>query len=294
MKTVYRLKPMISVRIAAEIVALLICGIVPLVGTFSGFLSRFPDSFRLSALGACVVAWILLPFYGFITWSVESDELGITARSLFEREFCKWEDIKSLRLLANWNSSRYVVTTQQGKELTFPIWIKACEALVQQIREKLPPSGGAEAAPRHFRHSSFSLAAQILQTVLGLIFAGVFWFFVLETFIPKSPSWFDCVFVVGFAILLSAAMLWRSFRIALMPTEVETSNLELGLKSPFYNLRLQWKEILKLILAPPLLPEGYILRTKRGDFFLSAAIEASDELVKQIEQNSGTVLLQRK
>jgi hypothetical protein len=88
--------------------------------------------------------------------------------------------------------------------------------------------------------------------------------------------------------------LWRTLRIVLMPIEVEVSNSEIALNSPFYKLRLPWNENLKLFLAPPLLPEGYILRTKHGDFFLSGTIEASDELAKQIEQYSGTVLIQRK
>ncbi len=86
----------------------------------------------------------------------------------------------------------------------------------------------------------------------------------------------------------------RIVRIVLMPGELETSDLELLLRSPFYSLKLPWNEISNVIVAPPLLPEGYILKTKRGDFFISSTIEASDELAAQIAQRSGTVLVHPK
>jgi len=80
---------------------------------------------------------------------------------------------------------------------------------------------------------------------------------------------------------------------AKMPTEIETSKAEIALASPYYSMRMQWNEIQKLSLAPPLLPEGYLLQTKRGQFFLSGKLEAADELAQQIEQQSGVKLVNK-
>jgi len=294
MKTVYRLKPLIFVRMIAEMVALLLCGVLPLIAIVCGFFSKVPGVLQAGILGASVFAWILLPIYGFITWSVISDQAGITVRSFFEKRFCKWEDIKSLKLLARWNGREYVVSTTQGVNLNFPVWLNDCSSLVAQIRDKLPSGGEAEPLPSHFRHGVFPLAVRLFRSLFELIFVGVLWYFVFETFLPKSPNVFDCVFVFAFAALLSGAVLMRTVRIALMPGELETSDLELLLRSPFYSLKLPWNEISNVKVAPPLLPEGYILKTKRGDFFISSTIEAADELAAQIAQRSGTVLVHPK
>jgi hypothetical protein len=291
MKTVYRLKPLIFVRMIAEMVALLLCGTVPLIATIFGYLSKFPSFVQFGAVGVSVFAWIIFPIYGFITWAVISDQTGITVRSFFQKRFCKWEDIKSLKLLSRWNGREYVVATKQGDNLNFPVWLNNCSTLVEQIRELLPSSGEAIPPPTHFRHGAYPLGVLLLRTFFELVFAGVFWYFVFETFFPKSENVFDRVFVIAFAGLLSVGVLFRVVRIALMPFEIEISEGALVFKSPFYKLQLPWGEISKIIVAPPLLPEGYILKTKRGEFFISATIEASDELAAQIAERSGTALL---
>jgi hypothetical protein len=282
MNRVYSLKPLVFARVLAEVLTLFICGLLPISWALSGSYSGFPGYAQPIAFAVSLCALALLPCYGFITWSVISDENGITVRTFYSKEFCKWQEIKSMTLSAGGTHGGYVITTVEGKKLMFPTFLKGCHELVQEIRGNLPARGGEQGGCKSFRCGRFFLTIQSLKMLLSLTFAGIFWIFVLHDFLPKSHVQSDSILMVGFAVILSAALLLKLFQLVLMPTEIETSDSEIALKSPLYALKLPWTQVFKVSEAPPLLPEGYILKTKRGSFYIAGAIEASDELAGQI------------
>jgi hypothetical protein len=285
MKAVYRLKRAVLVRFVAEVIVALACGILPLIACFNGFYSHHPWFVRPALLSLCLIAWVVLPFYGFITLFITADDPGITLRSLCKRKFCPWDEMKSIVLRSTWRWRRYVVTTAGGAELNIPTWLNAYESLIERIREKIP--GGLEPAiPKtRFRNNTYSVVTQIGKSVLGLVFCVFVWVFAICTFLPKSPNLFDRTFVIVFALLVSAIFCIRTFFLVLMPVQLETSDTEISLQSVFYKLKLPWSEIRKVISAPPWLPEGHVIKTKRGDFFIAESIDSCDELIKQIEKN---------
>lgn len=285
MKTTYRLKPMAAARILAELLSLIVCVLGPLVGYPLGLFNSLPTMFRLVPLVVFLVAALLLPFYGFITFAVVREDDALTAISLLRKSKCAWQDIKSIKRRTTWNQTRYVLTTAAGTEINFPIWLSNCDQLVKEIRDHVPSSGEApsEGGIKMFRGSLSALVIQFFQSVLGLILAGIVWFFIFTTLFAKPVSQSDKLLVIGFALLVTGMFLWRALMVFLMPFVISSSPEELTLKSLFYRTAFPWDDIVSIALAPPLLPEGFILKTKRGDFLIAGSIEASDELKQELD-----------
>jgi len=285
MKTVYRLKGAVLVRFVAEVIVALACCILPLIGCCNGFYFHYPWVVQPALLGLCLIAWIVLPFYGFITLFITADDPGITLRSLCKRKFCAWDEMKSIVLRTTWNWRSYVLTTAGGAELNIPTWFNGYESLIERIRGNIPGGNELESSKTSFRNSPYSVVMQIGKSLLGLVFCGFVWVFAIGTFLPKSTNMFDRTFVIVFALLVSAIFCVRTFFLVLMPVQLETSETDISLQSVFYKLKLPWSQVRKLMSAPPWLPEGHIIKTRYGDFFIAESIESCDELIKQIEKN---------
>src|ERR1700733_684317 len=133
MTKTYRLKAMVFVRMLSEVTLFIVFMALPAVlfalGKF--YLLSVPGRavfITLALFGLC-----LLPFYGFITWQVKTEPTGITCISLFKRQFCEWSLIRGLSRRSTWNWLRYVIETRDG-EISFPVLLKNCDQLVDQIR----------------------------------------------------------------------------------------------------------------------------------------------------------------
>ncbi len=285
MRTVYKLKPVVAIRITAEAIAVLFCAIFPLIGYSCGYFNALPWFAKLVPLVVCVIGCILTPFYGFITWSVITTDEGITAISLFKRPFCKWQDLESLKRRTLLNQVRYSISTNTGQELNFPIWLAHCDQLIQEIRSHIP--GGLEAvstsATRSFRNSVTGMIFQLIQSCLGLSFAIFVWYFLFTSLFLKPGSIPDRILVCVFAAVLTGIFLWRAFVVILMPTYVETSPQTLLLKTLFGTTEMSWDDVTGLSLSPPYLPEGFVVKTKRGQFLMPGTLESCDELKTQID-----------
>jgi len=284
-RTVYRLKPVVATRITAEALAVLFCAVFPLVGYSCGYFNALPWFAKLVPIVVCMIGCVLAPFYGFITWSVITTDAGITTISLFKRPYCKWQDLESLKRRTLFHQVRYTISTSTGQELHFPVWLTDCDRLVNEIRSHIP--GGLEAvsvsATRSFRNSITGMVFQFVQSCLGLSFSIFVWYFLFTSLMLKPSSVADRALIGVFAALLTGMFLWRVFVVILMPTYVETSPETLILKTLFATTQMNWDDVLSMSAPPPFLPEGFILKTKRGNFLLSGMLEAGDELKTQLE-----------
>jgi hypothetical protein len=284
-RTLYRLKPVVATRIAAEALAVLFCAVFPLVGYSCGYFNALPWFAKLVPLVVFVIGCVLAPFYGFITWSVITTDEGITAVSLFKRPYCKWQDLESLKRRTLFNQVRYSVSTKSGQELNFPIWLTECDRLIHEIRSHIP--GGLEAlevsSTQSFRNSLTGMIFQLVQSCLGLFFTCFVWYFLLTSLMLKPGSVADRALVGIFAALLTGIFCWRAFVVILMPTYVETSPETLLLKTFFTTVQMNWDDVLRVTQPSPFLPEGFLLKTKRGNFLMSGTLEDCDELKAQID-----------
>jgi hypothetical protein len=129
---------------------------------------------------------------------------------------------------------------------------------------------------RLFRNDPVALVFQFLQAAGGLFFIFISWVFYAD--LAKSSTPTDSYTVLGFCILCTAALAWRTFVIALMPKSVELSKENVSIRTVFSQKSYSWSDVLAVKQPFPLLPEGFILKTKRQSYLIGAGMDAADEL----------------
>jgi hypothetical protein len=284
----YRLKHMVAARLCVEAAVFIILLALPLVLLVLGKLAALGFTYKTIVAILGLAGLVMLPVYGFITFKVTITEDKLTTHSVFQRHSCLLSEIKGLTRRSNWNWIRYVLEFAGG-ELTFPIWLKNCDELVTFVREQIPAEAGGgkrSAVGRRFTQDPVSLTFQIGQAVVGLVFIGVVWVFAKSLYHSGtagiSPT--DEALVIVFAVIISAILLWRTVVVALMPTSITVGRNELALQTFFFELKLPWDKV-KAIKEPfPLLPEGFMLHTKKGNYLIGNGMDSADELSDAIKE----------
>jgi len=278
----YRLKSMVLARILAEMTVLLILVTLPAVLTITGHLQGAPMTGKFLFFALSLISALILPAYAFITWRVVVDKNGLTAMSLAKHQRCEFADMKRLSRRSNWNWVRYVVEHANG-ELTFPIWLVGCNELVELLRAKLPGGGSGASNPfRKFSQDKISLLFQSMQAALGIGLVVVFWIFFTELAQEKTTNQTDLSIVLGFCLVITLIFLWRSLMIFLMPKSVELTPSGIVVDTMIFSRRITWQNVLNVKPALPLLPEGFMLKTAKGSFWIGNGMDAADELVASI------------
>jgi hypothetical protein len=130
------------------------------------------------------------------------------------------------------------------------------------------------------------MVVQFLQSAGGLFFIFICWVFYAD--IVKGASQADSYTVLGFCVLCTAALAWRTFVIALMPKSVELSKENVAVRTVFSQKSYSWDDILAVKQPFPLLPEGFILKTRRQSYLIGSGMDAADELHEAIQAKCAT------
>jgi hypothetical protein len=278
----YRLKPMVIARVFAELTVLVLLVGLPILLWSTGRMAILPMAgkaviFTLSGIALCVMPW-----FGFVTYQVDASETGLVALSLFKKQSCRWQQIRGLSRRCSNNILRYVVELDDKSEFTFPVLLKHCEALVEEIRRHLPAGSGAPKSPfRLFRHDPLAMGVQFLQAFGCLFFMVVIWVFCSNTMRTMHNS--DAYAVLAFSVICTAALGWRCFVVALMAKTVELTRDAIVVSTLFFQKSYAWTEIKSVDVPFPLLPEGFILNTKRFSYLISTGMDSGDELQEAIK-----------
>lgn len=284
----FRLKSMVLARILAEATVFLILAALPLVLLAMGLLQNQPMTLKVILLTLSLTGAILLPVYGFITTSVKTTTQEICARSLFRSQSCSWSEIKKITRRSNWNWLRYVVEHETG-ELTFPIWMRDCDELVEIIRKRLPQGGGLPNPFRRFSQDPISIIFLIFQSVFGLGLSVVCWFFFVDL-VQKGTDSSDYLLVLSFCIILTLLSIWRSFAIARMPRIMELTPEGISAWSFMGSKQIPWTKVKTIKPSLPLMPDGYTVVTEAGSFLLGDGIDSLDELVDAVKARCKSTL----
>lgn len=280
---VFRLKAMVLARILAELSVLTCLALLPLIifalGKFA--LLAMPLKILFGLLSG--FSFLLLPVYGFITCQVRLTDDELIASCLFAKHRCKFAQIKALSRRSTWNFVRYVVEFEGG-ELTFPVWLKQCDLLVSILRDKLP-AGAAGKCPmdRTFRQDVVALLFQLAQVLLSLVFIGVVWYFAFSVKESSKLATADVYLVYAFAAMVAVALSYRAWCIFMMPTRVQITDQGFSVKTMLFARSFLWEELQKVAPALPLLPEGFVIHTRRGNFLVGHGMNFADELEKALK-----------
>ncbi len=271
----YRLRMMVLVRIMAEVAALVIVAILPAVFLCLGKFQILPLPWKIAMSIMAAGAATIVPFYGFVTWKVRTDDEGLTAVTAFKRKSIAWREVRALVKRSTWNFPRYVVEGS-NEEASFPVWLDNLNELLERIKEHLPAGSASFNPYRMFKQDPVILGMHMAQSAAGLLFLGVLWFFYVETLKKGNQS--DSVMVLIFCLIATGILVWRTAMILLMPLSVEVKLEFAVIKTCFFTVALPWEKILSVKPTMPLLPEGFMIKTKKGWYLIGNGMDRSDEL----------------
>ncbi len=271
----YRLKMMALVRILAEVAALIIVALLPILFLCLGKFQILPLPWKIAFSVMAVGALAIVPLYGFVTWKVRTDEEGLTTVTAFKRKTIAWRDLRALVKRSNWNFPRYVVEASTG-EASFPVLLDSLGELLERIKEHLPAGSASFNPYRKFKQDAVLLAVHMAQSAAGVVFLAVMWFFYAASLKKGNQS--DSVLLLVFCAVASAILLWRTFMILLMPLSVEVKLEFVVIRTCFFTVALPWEKIISVKQAMPLLPEGFIIKSKKGSYLIGNGMDRSDEL----------------
>jgi len=280
----YRLRMMVLVRILAEVTALAIVALLPVIILCLGKFQLLPLAWKVALCIMSALSLGLIPFYGFITWKVRTDETGLTAVTAFRRKTIAWGDVRSLVKRSTWNFPRYVVEAPTG-ELSFPVWLDSMDELLERIKTHLPTGSASFNPYRMFKQDPVLLGMHMAQGAGGLLFIGVLWFFFAASLAKGNQS--DSIVLLIFCVIASAILLWRTFMILFMPLSVEVKLEFVVIKTCFFQVAVPWHDIVSVAPTIPLLPEGYLIKTKRWSYLIGNGMDRSDELEQALKDKSG-------
>jgi hypothetical protein len=277
----YRLKLMVLARLLAEVTVLVILLLLPGGLWIAGKLAELPGYGKCLLVALSGIALLALPCYGFLTAAVRVSDQGLTTIALFRRRYAEWWKIKGLRFRSSGFLRRYVVS-YQGGELNFPAWLDNQKELVDLIRNRLPQEAATES--RLYKQDTIGFAYQILRVLLGATFIIVFWFFYMQVGTAKTTNVADSALLLTVCIAVTALVGWRCLVIASMPRWVQLTTSELVISSGLKVKRVLWSDVKKLVPAFFLLPDGFMLSTKRGSYLLTESLDDADSLVEAIRE----------
>lgn len=277
----HRLKMMVLVRILAEVTALTIIALLPVLVFCLGKLNMLPLAWKVALGIMSAVSLAIIPFYCFITWKVSTDDDGLTAFTAFRRKTVAWRDLRALVKRSTWNFPRYVVETPTD-EVSFPVWLDSLNELVERIKSHLPAGSASFNPYRRFKQDGVLIGIQMAQSAAGVLFLAVLWFFYAESLKKGNQS--DSVVVLIFCIIASAILLWRTFMILFMPLSVEVKIEFVVIRTCFFTVALPWQDILSVRPTMPLLPEGFMIKTRKWSYLIGNGMDRSDELEQALSE----------
>jgi len=138
-----------------------------------------------------------------------------------------------------------------------------------------------------FAQDAFGAAVKIGGLIGGVAFIVLFWAFFAylethKTVGAKPPDPADAIIILVACLLFTAAMSFRSFKIVMMPQMVSTDSSGVTLKSWFGLQHFAWVDL--KTIGPPLffLPEGIVVKTTKGAYFIGNELDAFDELEEEM------------
>ncbi len=274
---------MVCARLLAEATVLILLLLLPIFLVIAGKLSHYPPAVQGMFVALAAVALLILPSFGFITWLVTTDTSGMRTNMLCAKKFCQWDQVKALKRRATWNSSRFALE-YEGGELTFPALVENCDLLLAEIRSHLPKGPeGIKSAQRTYAYDPIIMLFLVLQSVIGIVFAGIFWVFFASQMHFKSGS-LDAPIILLFCTIITIIILWRSWVIAWLPRAIEISESGLVVRTYFRERRLKWPEVLSLGMPLPVLPDGFTIKTTKGTILVGNNMDSADELHDSIQK----------
>lgn len=276
---------MVIARLLSEMTVLAALLLLPVAIGLHPALQKLPLAHKILAGCVALCAACLLPLYGLINWVVHLDDKGITARSLLAKRFVPWEHMRKLSLKSSWSWRRYVLN-YDGGEISFPIWLGDVKRLVEEIKQRLPEreARGQKSSASTYSQDLFGLAAQIARCAMECLFIAVFWGFALSLSHSKGVSHGDFVLVLVGCIAATVVVGWRIFLMATTPRKVQLDDAGVRLYSFFYERKVGWSQLRGLTPSSFLLPEGLVLKTAKGWYFLSAGLGAIDEMESELKR----------
>ncbi len=287
----YHLKSMVGIRMLAETTVLIILISLPIILWFTGQFSKMLLLTQILVAACALVAVILLSAYGFVTYKVVIDLDGLRAISLFRKQFMGWDEMLSLRLRTAFGWRRYVIVAEKD-EVSFPVLLTNVDELVEQIRARLPRGGrmAAVSGAKVYAQDAFGATFRMVGLISGVAFIVLFWAFFAylethKTVGAKPPDPADAMIILAACVLFTAAMSFRSFKIVMMPQVVSTDSSGVTLQSWFGRRQFAWLEL--KTIQPPLffLPEGIVVKTTKGSYFIGNELDAFDELEEEMRSH---------
>jgi hypothetical protein len=274
---------MVCARLLSEVTVLIALLGLPVFLVIIHKLHAFPPAVQGMFFAVAMIALLILPGYGFITWMVKTEEGGVTARALLVKKSCQWSKLKGLARRASWNSLRFVVE-YDGGTLSFPVLIEKCDQLVEEIRSHLPKGVGIQSEPqRIFVYDRITLFVQLLQSVTGIIFVGIFWLFFASK-MHHGNGGSDALIIFVFCAICTVVILCRFWLFLIMPQRIQINPSDLTVRTCFGERRIDWKDVLAIGMPLPTLPSGFTVKTKQGTIYIGCGVDAADELQNNIQQ----------
>jgi hypothetical protein len=267
---------MVLLRMFVEIAMMVILIGIPIVMLCMGRFQHLTMEKQIVFAGLAVICACVLPWYGFITWQVRADLLGLTFNSLFKKQSCDWSEVKALARVSTFNWLRYVIETAEQGPITFPVLMKDCDQLVEEIRQHLPAGGGpARRLNRTFDHDQIASFMYFAQILYGAIFIAITWTF-FNSLHTKAQS--DSLLMLAFCIVVTGVLIWRSAAVALMPRRVQVTPDSVLVRTYFFQKSFPFSDLLKIKKSLPFLPDGFMIQTKSGTYLVGANMNSADEL----------------
>lgn len=287
MKQVFRLKPMVLLRVLAELTVLAALIAVPLALLVDGSFARFSVTIKIVLAVLPFIALIILPFYGLITWQVIFNDQGLKLYSVFKVHKIAWRSIKDLSMRTVWSWRSYVLKHENG-EVSFPIWLSKSEDLAKVIRSRLPGGGVSAGAERGYMQHKTALILKLVKVILTLLVVIIFWIFFAETAQSQQTNNTDLILLLAFCMGGTGIIVWRAaVSLVLMPRFVEVTGGGLVVRTLFAAKKVAWADVKQIVPAPLLLPEGLMLKSKSGDFLLSEELDDFDQLADSLKSKIG-------
>ena len=283
----YRLKTMVLARIMAEATALMAMVITPLLLFFFGGFAQFSAVVKFLFLAVALVAACILPAYGFITYQVTLCGSLLTAHSMLRKTSCRLDQITGLTRRSSLKFVRFVVEFDGG-ELTFPIWLKNVDELVALLRRSLPAYLGSArlSSGRTFKQDGLATVLQVAQVLISLIFVVVVWLFTVAILKggDASAGNSDILLLAVFAAAASLVLVYRAYVVLLMPSAIKLTDKGIQVKTFFFTREVSRENLTEVKEPMPLLPEGFVIASKQGDFLVGQSMDAADELEKALRE----------
>jgi hypothetical protein len=228
----------------------------------------------------------LLALFAFAqaAYKVMLTDSGLKIASILKTVSLRWEDIRILKQTNKMGWREYLLI-HDGGESCFPCLVNGCAELVEKIRSRLPNRGRSTGGDTQlYRIAPAALVRESGKLALQAGFAALFFYF--HDSLARNPqsSREDVLLVLAVAVLISAAVVWKSWQFLRLPYRAQVKREGLSLKGIFSAIDLSWSDIKKMSAAGLLYPDGLFIAAAGKNYLLSNNLDCYDELTEEIQQ----------